>query len=329
MKFVILSPRQDGGGAIALHCLCRKLLDIGIDAKIFYFYGENFQKNNNLIVESFYIILFYIKDFIKYIIYIISKSKVIGGKTYYKDYFYEPIKGCKRKWTPFISEDTIVVYPDVIYGNILKAKNIVRWLLYFNRFRNDVNAYCKDDLFFCYREIFNDYQLNPECRMLYFQNFDFDLYKQINYGERFGCCYVVRKGKNRNDLPENFNGPVIDNWSEEDKVKAMNKYKVCYFYDTQTFYTAIAAVCGCIPIIVMEPGKIKEDYLGSGEYPLGVAYGDTINEIEYAEKTRDDCVNYLKQFDNNSIEMAENFVRICKEYFHEKGKCKLNVGEHE
>ena len=260
--------------------------------------------------------MFYIKDLIKYIIYTISKSKVIGKKTYYKDYFYEPVKGCKRKWTPFISDDTIVVYPDMMYGNILKAKNIVRWLLYFNRFKNNVNAYGKDDLFFCYREIFNDYQLNPKCRMLYFQNFDFELYKQTNYGERLGCCYVVRKGINRNDLPENFNGPVIDNWSEEDKVKALNKYKFCYFYDTQTFYTAIAAVCGCIPIIVMEPGKIKEDYLGYGEYPLGVAYGDTVSEIEYAEKTRDDCINYLKQFDNNSIEMTENFIRICKEYFH-------------
>ena len=36
MKFVIVSPRQTGGGAIVLHKLCKLLADRGYDAKIFH-----------------------------------------------------------------------------------------------------------------------------------------------------------------------------------------------------------------------------------------------------------------------------------------------------
>lgn len=315
MKFVILSPRQDGGGAIVLHCLCRQLQDLGIDAKIFYFSGESCQQKQSRINFLIHWLMFCVKDIIKFFIYHISKTGVIGSKIYFKDYFYEPVKNCKRKYLPFVSNDTIVVYPDIIYGNVLKAKNVVRWLLYFNRFSGDNEAYGKCDLFFCYREIFNDYKLNPECRTVCLQNFDFDLYKQTNFNERKDCCYIVRKGSNRADLPKKFNGPVIDNWTEEDKVKAFNKYKTCYFYDTQTFYSLIAAVCGCMPVVVLEPGKLKSDYLSKGEHPAGIAYGESDEEIEYAKKTRKDCINYLKTFDDTNKKSVNNFIDICKKYF--------------
>lgn len=313
MKVVIVSPRQVGGGQIVLHILCRELSNLGIDAKILYVQGEGKTNKQSTFCFWFRWCLYNIRDFFRWISY--SFSLFIGLNVCYKDYFYEPIKYCKRKWLPFIDKNTIVVYPDIIYGNILKANYVVRWLLYFNRFPNDKNAYGERDLFFCYREIFNDYQLNPECRTLWFQNFDFGLYKQTNFGERDGCCYVVRKGIERSDLPEKLSGPIIDDWDEELKVKELNKCKYCYFYDTQTFYTAIAAVCGCIPVVVLEPDKTKEDYLGNGEHPVGVAYGDSEEEIAYAINTREECIRLLADANNNNAISAEYFVKVCKEYF--------------
>jgi len=37
------------------------------------------------------------------------------------------IKGCKRKLLPCVSKNTIVIYPESVYGNFLKAKNVVRY----------------------------------------------------------------------------------------------------------------------------------------------------------------------------------------------------------
>lgn len=315
MKFVILSPRQTGGGPIALHILCKELVKFGFDAKILYIQGRGHKKNQKRIKFFINWILFNIKDAFKYIVYLISKIITLEKKVIFRDYFYEPVKNCKRKWLPSVSDDTVVIYTEIFYGNILHAKQIVRWFLYFNKFSDDKNAYGENDLFFCYRNIFNDYRLNPDCKTLCLQNFDFMLYKQTNFKDREGCCYIVRKGKNRKDIPNKYNGPIIDKCNEEDKVKAFNKYRTCYFYDTQTFYTVVASVCGCIPIVVMEPGKNKNDYLGIGEMPLGVAYGDKKEEIEYAIRTRENCIKNLEWFDNENKLAVKSFVEICEEHF--------------
>lgn len=39
-------------------------------------------------------------------------------------------------------------------------------------------GYDKNDLFFTYRDVFNDHMLNPLCRTLYVTYFNLDLYKQ-------------------------------------------------------------------------------------------------------------------------------------------------------
>ena len=314
MKFVIISPRQDSGGAIVLHSLCRNLIDLGHDAKVLYCYGNDYKNQISYAGLLKVYSLFVRKDTIKYCLYTLTNNKLFT-KTYFKDYFYEPIRDCKRKWLPCVSKDTILIYPDIVYGNPFNANRIVRWFLFHNRFLDCAKAYGCNDLFFCYREIFNDYSLNPECRTLFLQNFDFNLYKRTNYGPRKGTCYLVRKGDTRKDLPKRFDGPVIDSWSEEEKVKAFNEYAYCFFYDTQTFYTVIASVCGCIPVVVLEPGKSKEDYLGKGEHPSGVAYGYSEEEINYAVETREALINYLYTFDNINKKNVVDFLEICKKYF--------------
>lgn len=315
MKFLILSPRPVAGGAIVLHVLCRELLLLGYDAQILYSPNEG-----RIAGESIYAFwknwAFYnIKDFAGRLLYQTSKWATRGKLIIFEKHLHNPVGQYKRCMVPYVSKDTIVVYPDIIWGNPLKADKVVRWLLYFNRFPGDQKAYGTNDLFFCYREIFNDYALNPTGRRLCLQNFDFKVYKQTNFNKRNGCCYIIRKGKNRSDLPEQFDGPVIDSWSERKKVKAFNKYKYCYCYDTQSFYTVVAAACGCIPVVILEPGKTKEDYLGKGEIPLGVAYGNTEEEIEYAVQTRENCIQQLKNFDQWNREAVQSFVNTCKQYW--------------
>lgn len=306
-KFVIVMTRTYSGGNLILRLLGRELQKRGYSVKIYsydFFDLTHANSRKSLLKMRLYA---YAKDFVKWILMILGIRENQFGK----------LLLFRQQILPFVSDDTIVVYSEGVYGNPLHAKNIVRWFLYHNRFPNNPEAYGKEELVFSYREVFNDYNLNPKCRLFTLYYFNNELYKQTNFGKRNGVCYIIRKGKNRPDLPKTFDGPIIDDLSEKEKVVVLNRCKYCYDYDTQTFYTSIACVCGCIPIVVMEPGKTKSDYLGRGDIDYGVAYGDSPEQIEYAIKTRKDRLKRL-DFTENNKKNVEFFIQNVEEKFGKK-----------
>ena len=116
-------------------------------------------------------------------------------------------------------------------------------------------------------------------------------------------------------MPSHFDGPVIDNLREPDKVKVLNQCERCYLYDTQTFYASIAALCGCIPIVVPEPGKTKEDYVKPDDEVRGVAYGDSPDEIDFALRTRNEVQKRIDKMLAENGPMVDSFIEKCKDYF--------------
>lgn len=309
-KFVIVSPRSNGGGPIVLHALCKCLMELGYNARMFYvkdfIYRDSQRKR-------------YWKD---YWLYLYAQFL---GKWYpdIRDGFYGwndnfdqmSVKGCRRKYLPFVDKNTIVIYPEVIYGNPLGAQKVVRWLLYHYKYYGDEKAYDKNDVFVTYREVFNDKRLNPLLRKLNLLYFDLGLYKQTNFSERKGNCYIVRKGKKRKDLPSKFDGEVIDDLSEAEKVKKFNECKYCICYDTQTAYSALAAICGCIPVVLPEEGKTRSDYYKADDVPYGIAFGFEESEIEYALVTRKELLKQCEQINNNSVKQTREFIALCNEIF--------------
>ena len=204
------------------------------------------------------------------------------------------------------------MYPEVIYGNFLKAKHAVRWLLYFNRFPGDDKAYGKNDLFFSYSLKFNDPQLNPSYRICTIEYYNWELYKRTNFGERHGTCYIVRKGSNRPDIPKEFDGVVIDNLPEREKVEQFNKCKYCVSYDMYTAYSGIAAMLGCISIVMPELGKTKDDYGGPR---LGIAFGFDAEEIEYAKSSVKALAESYRNLEQRNRENVRYFISECAKYF--------------
>ncbi|MDY5576778.1 MAG: hypothetical protein SPF70_04785, partial [Lachnospiraceae bacterium] len=192
-------------------------------------------------------------------------------------------------------------------------KKTVRWFLNCNRYSDE--AYGNQDLFICYREVFNDKRLNPMNRSLCLHNFNYNLYRQTNYGKRQGKCYIVRKGANRVDLPQYFDGLIVDNLSEIEKVKVFNNCKYCISYDTQTFYSTIASICGCISIVVTEKGKSRKDYCGTGEIIYGVAYGWEEEEINFALKTREKMLEKIVERQRQNLAETQAFVNLCMAFF--------------
>lgn len=303
-KIVIVMTRTCSGGNLALRLLGRELQKRGFSVKVYPCNFLDLIHANSRTTLLKMRLCAYAKDFVKWIFMILKIRENPFGR----------LLLFRQQILPFVSDDTIVVYSEAVYGNPLHAKNIVRWFLYHNRFPNNPEAYVKDELVFSFRELFNDYNLNPSCRLFTLNYFDNVLYKQTNYKERNGVCYIIRKGKNRPDLPKIFDGPVIDDLSEKEKVAELNRCKYCYDYDTQTFYTSIACVCGCIPIVVMEPGKKKSDYLGKDDVDYGIAYGNTPEEIEYAIETRPLRLKML-DFDAQNKKNIDYFMNEVENFF--------------
>lgn len=301
------------GGSIVLHSLCQYLCELGYDARIFYINKFEYMLNNRF-KYWFSWFAFSLKGMIKKLL--IS----IFGDSYF-DVSIDMVFKCKTKKLPFVNNDTIVIYPETVFGNPLHAKKVVRWLLYYNKIyrRNGENTigYDKNDLFFAYRDIFNDSHLNPEKRLLHVCFFDLDLYKRTNYGERSGKCYILRKGAGRPDIPKNFDGIVIDDLSEKEKVEVFNKCEYCISYDTQTSYSQIAAMCGCVSIVVPEEGKSREDYRSNGDNDYGEAFGFSKEEISYAQKTAPYIIERYKSIIEKSRKNALNFINDVNKYFHE------------
>lgn len=310
-KIIIVNTRNLYGGTIALSLLSKLLRDKGYDSKVLYIhdfpsvYTKAWRFWCKWLVYS-------IKYRVKKLLYLLLKNTSFGSHKIFSCFDYIPIKDVKEKYLPFYNRNnTIVIYPEVVSGNILRAKHVVRWLLFYHNWNDKKDAYNLDDLIVCYRRKFNDWILNPHGYELKLNFFDKEMYRQYNFGERTGNCYILRKGACRKDLPEEFDGPVIDyGISEKEIVRIFNHCKYCYSYDTQTFYTKIAAVCGCIPVVVLEPGKTKADYLSESEMNIeGVAYGNTKEEVERAIASRQDLLESLDYSNKNNFNI-ENFIEL-------------------
>lgn len=309
LKFIIVSPLKYSGGTIVLHTLCRNLIELGYNARMYYV------GNTNLNCSKIILNLRHLKNnFTYYINKLFFKIGVFRNKYVSVEFYKGSIKrGTKIKFFNFVlnKKNTVVVYPEVYNGTCFNKTKNVRWFLYFNRHQNSTTWYNSSDFFICYRPIFNDKELNPEMNTLYLSYYDLDLYKRYNYGERTGNCYIIRKGKNRDDLPENFDGYVVDDLDEFEKVKVFNECEQCICYDTQTAYSSIASLCGCKTIVIPEKNKTRRDYLGENDLGYGISFGFDDGEMKYAEKTRDLLYNEFIRINKDSIIETKKFIELC------------------
>jgi len=318
-KIIIVNGYNYCGGRVVLSELCRCLRKEGYDSRLLLLHQYPTNEKELLQFSRLSTFIECIKLAIAIQLNHFFPSFGFNKKFFPEFFSATHLKDCPIQLNPFFSKKrTIVLYPEVVYGNPLKATNVVRWFLYYNRYPNDPKAYSKNDLSLCYRSIFNDETLNPNKWKITINHFDRNLYKQTNFSSRSGKCFIIRKGQDRTDLPKTFDGVIVDNLAETEKVKIFNQCEYCYCYDTQTFYSCIASICGCKTIVVPEPGKNKSDYRGPDDPPhYGIAYGNSREEIEWATATRGKLINGLN-FENENTRNTHLFIEYISKKFKKK-----------
>lgn len=296
IKFIIYAPPYDeqSGGSIVLHKLCYTLNKLGYEANLWPFDKPRFMWSR--------VHCYLIKIFVYYSI------RVVRGQVGYSGDSHAPVA------TSSDVDNSIVIYPEVVNGNPLVAPRYVRWLLHKPGFHTGLIGKLDRDLYFYFLETFNLDIPGAICggKLAILEYFR-DLYKIENHGLRSKVGYIIRKGRNRADLPS-LNGLwILDGLDHSKMAKAFNECEKCYFYDPYTLYSTYAALCGCVPIIIPLPGVAKDQWLPEEELRYGIAYGE--DDFSYAIATREKLIDRLDRDEESNENSIHQFVGTVVQFF--------------
>lgn len=214
--------------------------------------------------------------------------------------------------------DYIVIYPEIIDHNPLNAKKIVRWLLHKPGFHTNRINFGVDDLIVAY---IKNYQGSYEIDEKHILNIKYimnNTYYNRNL-ERTKTCYSIRKGaksKPNLKLVHKEDSICIDGKDHKEISDIFNQSHTFISYDTYSTFSIYAALCGATSIVIPDEGVSKKDWYHDIKNTYGIAYG--LDDIQYAEQTKDLLYQYIRNQEQENIDMVQNFVALCDEYFNIK-----------
>lgn len=213
-----------------------------------------------------------------------------------------------------LTPNSIVVYPEIVLGNPLDAKNIVRWLLYKPGLRHPYE-FGNNEMFFRVGEITDLPEVTGGALdlLLWIIN---STYRNENRPIRDGVCYIVRKGEAKPRIPETeaADAICIERMSHAQINDVFNRCHTFYSYDEATMYSQYAAIAGCTSVVIPGLYRNREDWAKNhnlGRY--GIAYG--IDDIPHAKATRHKVLELLRAEEVKGKETVKNFAALTKERF--------------
>lgn len=212
-------------------------------------------------------------------------------------------------------EDAIIVYPETRSGNPLKSKRVVRWLLHKPGFFGVDAKIEPSDILFYYQKAFVDGITGvPAGRLLQVRWIRDDIYQNLNM-PRLGTCRMIRKGKyGLGTIPEHDESILLDGKSHTEIAKIFNTTEVFYSHDPHTLYLYYAVLCGCVPVVIPQPGiNSREWRAGNSDAKYGVAYGES--EIEWAHSTSNQLRIHMDELRNGDLASVRSFVAFLRTEF--------------
>ncbi len=216
------------------------------------------------------------------------------------------------------NDEYIVIYPEVVFGNPLNAKKVIRWILYHPGVNGGDTKYDKNELIFTYSKYFVKDTEYKDVPVLFTFESKIDLF--FDKGEeRTTNSYLIKKGKHKypkinmmyNKIQSGF---LLDNLLNKNNLDkelndVFNKSECFLSYDSASYHSVQAALCGCLSIVVPDDGVSKEEWIE--KMPLmkyGVAWG--IEDIEWAETTKHLVKDYLIELQNYSIQTINDMIKL-------------------
>lgn len=210
-------------------------------------------------------------------------------------------------------EEIVVVYPEQIIGNPLNAKNVCRWILYHTKEEIE-NTWSETDIRFKFIPGFET-KISSE-KVLTVLDSKSEIFRNEGLGDkRKGFCHINKKKYPKGEkLLESLNSIDLSDFDKNGGFSYLasefNKYEYFVTYDDATYYSILAALCGCRSVILNpDPTITPEEY--REKFPVrkyGVAYG--WQDIKHADLTRDLVREHILKFEEDSINLTKEFINF-------------------
>jgi len=300
---IIFSQAFDinSGGALVLHKLCHLINKLGRECFIYpYFPGLALDCFNE---DLFLLNIQATEDNLKH--YKVSSE------------FNTPIVLPSSYKAIQNNKSYITIYPEITMGNPLKAANVVRWFLHNPGFHTGKIYYESKEIYFRFGEETERIFL-PDSKMssnlLTVTHFLSSLYNEEDVAiKRSGIAYCLRKGKGKKICHDIENSILIDGLNHENISSIFKHVQQFISYDTRTYYSQLAAVCGCESIIIPDDGISEDQCFPDIATRYGVSYG--FENIEKSNSTRHLVADYLTQKDLISELNVLNFLSEIDNFF--------------
>lgn len=275
MKFVIYAPGDytpNGGGCVALHKLAHNIAMLGEEA-----YIMTSKKNPAYLGTQ------------------------VNERT--------AIELCRNG-------NAMAIYPEVTCGNPFKAKHVMRWILYHVRTYDKFGVFGNNDLIYKYAPYFKLRHEQPVHGELRANELNLHIFKNRNQ-ERSGTCFLIKK-ENCKEQIHPADSLQLDNYpkhglkANEYLADVFNRCEIFYAYDTATWLSVMAALCGCVSVVVPNEGINPLDwYAGYPYFKYGIAYG--LSELEHAKNTVHLVKDNLLKMEAETMEETRIFIEHAKQ----------------
>ncbi len=300
--FLIFTPgyNENYGGVIVLHKLCHLLNEQGqasFLAPAFQTYDLTQRNVLRPLAE-------------------VTRSKIRSRRRYLTNPNLDtPVIRNPRSTNGF--DDYIVVYPEVVAGNPLQARNVVRWLLYPPGALTSKIHYGPGELYVPYKGWRSDIQIPGSTTLaddLRIVHFPLDIYHPpIDHVSRSGMAHLIKKGANKPLTSHERDSICIDGLSHREIARIFRRVKTFVSYDSYTAYSSFAAISGCDSVVIPNEGMDEVAWHPNPADRDGIAYGWA--GLDHARATRDRVLPWLEAQERANQAQVKLFMAHVSEFF--------------
>lgn len=314
IDFIVCAPsyNEKHGGIIVLHELCKTINKLNCGHRAFMLPTVDSLPSSPFSIENDMLNLLIKKQNYKKIL-----SSYITTDTKLNPIYPLPSEDIFKR------ENCVVIYPEIVFGNPFKAKNVARWLLHNPGVNHNETFFERHEIQFKFSDQFeflnnkgiciNDFNLK-----IISLPFDVENLSIEDNSHRDGVVYCIRKGKNRfSDLSQFKNKLVIDNLPLNQIIDLFGKIKTFVSFDTHTFLSQLAAIKGADSIVIPIKGVSKKEWSPDPSDSYGVAYG--IDDLDNSKKTLPLLIEKFRNINFDNQVVTKKFIN----YWDQKLKKKV------